>query len=428
MISDMNVQHIESRQDADTLRRNLEEAVNKARSNLEHIGPRDERKVCLYAIQPFLTALGWPLDVYNGGVKKEFRIDYPDGRKGAVDYALRNHANQPIVVIEAKAKEAIIGNTVKTEIRPYFNQLPDCHIAAWTNGSVWHWFCLDYTNALSLEPFITFDVTKANWLSPRVFGWLFEIAEQYPNADTRRLLFHARKWLLTFKLDHWWHRTLEQPSKGFLDCLWKENKFEKKGSHISQSMRALVKQAWTQWASEQHFERPETPVEIAPQPKPDNDNRPPKEEIDSGRVLDPNVLLLDNGRELTASKLPRAWRTFNHESNTWRKWFPTKNAKQAYVQVAEWLLEWHAKGLKQFLEVNELKWLSTRPVGRPSAVWHPICNEQGFIYVNLNNAAKSEILEKLAALVKNAKGQSPKVGVDFEFWLPRFRAWQEGIA
>ena len=383
------------------LRNALERYSVRIKHTLEHVS--DEKEVRRGLVNPFLRSIGW--DPAHINRVKEERIVKDSGR---ADYALLDRSDQDIIIIETKSIDVEIGaERPPDQLKRYVHQLPECKVAAWTNGRQWYWFCLDHTNTLGAEPYIAYDVTEGGWLRSAVLDWLNAVRGQFDHPHPGTLLQAARRLQYCARLEAWWKENRSSPTDSLAKFLWKELGVEK--SNPSKSDLEVMKSAWT----DLHQVAAHPPV-IPPL---GNDRDFPLPDNLKAAVVPPPP---ENGPGLPIDRFPRAWRVRNPDTDEWEPWKIETYAIGVLISVTEWLLKWNRN---PDFEPTELTWITTSVSGRDlsSRDWSPILDGKLYIHKNIKAQKKRKRLEALASKVSNEHGEPARHGQDFEVWLPPWK-------
>ncbi len=376
--------------------------INRVRRHIAH-----EKDVRTGLIDPFLLRVGWPT-AHLGRVGQEFSV--PD--TGYADYALRDKSGEPIIIIEAKNYGVDIDKQLPPDqLKRYVHKLANCNVGAWTNGLEWHWFCLDYTNTLSGTAFVTFDVSKADWASPRVLRWLASVGDQFDNPNPSELLRVARGYEFTERLRSWLSAKA-QLSNPFAKALWRELGMRKVTP--SSADLELMRSAWAMLHGSPSDE-PSTQVGD----RDSEDQRPNVKPPSRPTPWDAPKLVGEGVQMLDCYQQKRAWRVWDHSANRLGSWNVEDTAGKVQAAVADWLIDWNG-GLKNLPErVNGLR---EQPTDKYPHDWSPILGGSMYVKTGLNARHKVRWLEKLASVVFNEEYErSPELGKDFEVWLPPWK-------
>ena len=138
---------------------------------------QNETQTRSYLIDPFLCCIGWNTHDPSQ-VCVEFTPNFANTRE-TVDYALLQE-NQPIVLIEAKSVGKQFPPKAPDQLQRYVVFTGSCQIAAWTNGTIWHW-CRRNPEDRSLlpMPFLEFDLADTNFPSDLALRWI-EVLKSCP--------------------------------------------------------------------------------------------------------------------------------------------------------------------------------------------------------------------------------------------------------
>ena len=108
----------------------------------------------------------------------EFTPNFANTRE-TVDYALLQE-NQPIILIEAKSVGKQFPPKAPDQLQRYVVFTGSCQIAAWTNGTIWHWYRQNPEDRSLLPmPFLEFDLADTNFPSDLDLRWI-EVLKSRP--------------------------------------------------------------------------------------------------------------------------------------------------------------------------------------------------------------------------------------------------------
>ena len=379
----------------DELRSRFEDYSAHVESVRPHIA--NEKGVRKGLINPFLQRIGWPMASLSR-VAEEFEV--PDS--GFADYALLDKSGEAIIIIESKSIDVKIDKALPPDqLKRYVHKLANCNVCAWTNGLEWQWFCLDYTNTLSGIAFVTFDVSKADWASPRVLRWLASVKEQFDNPGPLRLLRVARRYVFIERLHSWLSTVSVRPTDDLARFLWKELGIKK--NRPNSADLEVMKSAWSVLQ-----------VKALCEP----DSRPDPVIVDSETTMWNTLELgIEGDLVLHHKRRKRAWRIWDQKAKKWGKWKVEPNASTLLARVTEWLINWGG-GLSA-LPSGISGLLADQPTRKRAASdYYPIFSGKMYVFKNLSNKSKKEWVEGLAAKMHDENGRSAKLGKDFEVWLP----------
>ena len=350
------------------------------------------------------------------------RTEYPVQDSGKADYALLDKSSQPLIIIEAKNVDVQIGDQLPPDqLKRYVHPLPRCNVGVWTNGLAWYWFCLDFTNTLSDTPFLTFDVSEQDWISPQVLRWLLAVQDQFAEPRPKKLLTAARELEYRDRLDKWWGQSVRQPSDGLAKLLWKELSIKKR--QPSNADLGMIKQVWIAVHGKRdagqlravplaNNPQEQSPAKPDTKPRPEASDPPvPQPSLDGGsEAAEALELQLADGTIHYATSRQRAWRVWNRKTGRWDPWTVESSATAVQISMAAWMIRWNGGRVPTIRGLEK---------GEPrTKTWKRIPGKQACAYTNLSNAHKRDWILRLASKVRDASRRSPVPGRDFEFWLP----------
>ena len=131
-------------------------------------------------------------------------------------------------------------------------------------------------------------------------------------------------------------------------------------------------------------------------------------------------LILEDRSILLSTDKNRARRYKDALSGKWSKWQVFSTAVEVQVDVVVWLIRWSVNGVEPLLQgIRRRKLVQSRKLSSSKDWSRTVCNGTVRLYTKLANIRRPKWIEEIAKRAIDRKGNSPKLGVDFELWLPQ---------